>query len=460
MREYTLPLAFTRQMQRLLGVEFEAFADVLHTSPPVSLRVNPKKLAMPPGAHRVPWCSTGHYLNERPVFTLDPLLHGGAYYVQEASSMFLEQVICQTGSHEKPLRVLDLCAAPGGKATHLLSLLHPQSLVVANEVIGSRVSVLRENITKWGHANVVITSNDPAHFQRLPGYFDVILVDAPCSGEGLFRKDKNAWHEWSPDGVQLCSRRQQRILSDVWPALKENGLLIYSTCTYNDAENEANLAWLSDNHTVENAAIKTDQSWRIQHTFAKGISACRFYPHRVQGEGLFMAAVRKREPQPEATFRHKEKLKSGDLNRLTEVSGWISSPERFSYLELSDQLHLVDTLHLDDMLRLHQHLNVVQAGTALFTRKQNKAVPAHAAALSVHLNDAALPGLEVSQEEALRYLRKETLTLTNIPVGFQRVTCNRVTLGWVNGLGNRINNLYPPNWRIRMQAQGAERHFE
>ena len=181
---------------------------------------------------------------QRPSFTFDPLFHAGTYYVQEASSMFLEQALKQSVDLSQPLRVLDLCAAPGGKSTLLQSLLNKESLLVSNDVIKSRAAILEENIVKWGAANVVVTNNDPAHFARLENYFDAIVIDAPCSGSGLFRRDPEAINEWSENNVQLCSQRQQRIVADVWPALKQNGILIYSTCSYSAEEDEAILDWM------------------------------------------------------------------------------------------------------------------------------------------------------------------------------------------------------------------------
>ncbi len=169
--------------------------------------------------------------------------------------MFLEQAFTQATNGATHLNVLDLCAAPGGKSTHLLSLMDQNSLLVSNEVIQSRSAILSENLQKWGHDNVVVTNNDPKDFQRLPGFFDVIVVDAPCSGEGLFRKDPGAIKEWSEDAVALCSKRQRRILSDVWPALKTGGILIYSTCTYNSQENEENLRWLQQEYEVESIPL-------------------------------------------------------------------------------------------------------------------------------------------------------------------------------------------------------------
>jgi len=237
MTQIQFPPAFEQRMRPHLDKSWEEFEQAHQQFPPVSIRFNPKKAHSPIDLTIIPWTSHGYYLGERPSFTLDPLFHAGSYYVQEASSMFLEQAFLQAVDRTKPINVLDLCAAPGGKSTHLLSLMNKESLLVTNEVIRSRASTLAENIQKWGYDNVAVTNNDPQDFKRLSGFFDVIVVDAPCSGEGLFRKDPGAMGQWSTDNVALCARRQQRILNDVWPALKEGGILIYSTCTYNELEN-------------------------------------------------------------------------------------------------------------------------------------------------------------------------------------------------------------------------------
>ncbi len=195
--------------------------------------------------------------------------------------MFLEQAFHQM-EHSTNRIVLDLCAAPGGKSTHLLSLLDSSDLLVANEVIRSRVSVLDENIRKWGHQNVVVCSNDPADFSKLDGLFDIIMVDAPCSGEGLFRRDATAINHWSVDNTNLCATRQRRILADVWPSLRTGGYLIYSTCTFNPAENEENLKWLAKNEEVESIRIPLQESWGTEETESEGLFGYRFLPHRVK----------------------------------------------------------------------------------------------------------------------------------------------------------------------------------
>ena len=208
----------------------------------------------------MPWCEYGFYLNERPVFTFDPLLHAGAYYVQEASSMFLYEVLKQT-CDDTNKKVLDLCAAPGGKSS-LMSSYFKNSLLVSNEAIKQRANILYENLTKWGSANVIITNNDAADFKRLENYFDVIVVDAPCSGSGLFRKDAEAINEWSIKNVELCNQRQQRILADVYPALKQDGILIYSTCSYSKEEDEDISDWLKNNFNVDSLQLKLKMNRR------------------------------------------------------------------------------------------------------------------------------------------------------------------------------------------------------
>ncbi|HEX8060200.1 MAG TPA: RsmB/NOP family class I SAM-dependent RNA methyltransferase, partial [Cyclobacteriaceae bacterium] len=313
-----IPEAFERRMT--LRGDFIEFKKALSEEPVSSIRINRLKKPNLAGEH-VSWCSTGIYLPERPVFTLDPNFHAGAYYVQEASSMFLEQAVKSSVDLSKPLRVLDLCAAPGGKSTHLLQLISNESLLVSNEVIRSRAMILSENIQKWGKSNVIVTNNDPKDFTELNGYFDLIVVDAPCSGEGLFRKDEDAMQEWSDENVNLCSLRQRRILADVWPALKENGVLIYCTCTYNEAENENNLKWLSEQKDIE--LIDLPHFPGVEKT-----TGYRFMPHKVKGEGFFIAAVRKKSQ--ERSIR----LRPGNLKASKLNPGWLTGD--FKYYEIND----------------------------------------------------------------------------------------------------------------------------
>jgi 16S rRNA C967 or C1407 C5-methylase (RsmB/RsmF family)/NOL1/NOP2/fmu family ribosome biogenesis protein len=440
---------FIQLLEAQLGqVEAQNLISCLQGNSPVSIRKNPFKIA-PKESTSIPWSSTGYYLSERPSFTLDPTFHAGSYYVQEASSMFLEQAIRSVADLSSPLRTLDLCAAPGGKSTHLLSLLSPESLLVSNEVIRSRANILGENITKWGCANSIITSNDPESFSSIEGYFDLIVVDAPCSGEGLFRKDPEAMNEWSPENVELCSQRQRRILSNVFPALKQSGILIYSTCTYNRKENEENLKWLMDHHEVEFVPIPTNPDWGVQEVREDGIIGYRFYPHRVQGEGFFLSVIRKLESEKETTFKQKEKSKP--LKEVEKLKDWILNPDAFHFFQRPEGIRIIPKPYSIDLERLASELYIIQAGTLLGSFKHDKFIPDHALALSNHLNRSSIHSISVSLEEALQYLRKENLSLPNAPRGYSLLTYKDMGLGWINGLGNRINNLYPTNWRIRMK---------
>lgn len=445
-----LPKEFEESLQNTLGNSFPDFINSLQNPPPVSIRINPLKNKSEI-TNPVNWSVFGQYLDARPVFTLDPAFHAGAYYVQEASSMFIEQALKQTVDLSQKLRVLDISAAPGGKSTHLLSLLNPESLLVSNEVIRSRATILAENIQKWGYSNVIVTHNDPADFTKLSGFFDVILVDAPCSGEGLFRKDPEAIQEWSPENVDLCSRRQRRILADVWPALKENGVLIYSTCTYNKLENEENINWLRAGHEVESVKLNINPEWGIEAIEEKNIHGYRFYPHNVQGEGFFLAAVRKTNPQQEPHFKIRKGLSSPPKKVLEQLVSWttLNAPTFFTW---NDVVYAVPKTIAKETEILLDQLKFVQAGTALATMKHDKLIPEHAAALAINLNKDNFLQLEVSGQDALRYLRKEPIEINGAKKGYTLITYKGLPLGWANVLDTRMNNLYPKEWRIRMSG--------
>jgi 16S rRNA C967 or C1407 C5-methylase (RsmB/RsmF family)/NOL1/NOP2/fmu family ribosome biogenesis protein len=444
-----LPQAFREQMRSLLGSSYPAFEKSLGMESLTTIRTNPRKPASLEYSATIPWCKEGKVLPARPVFTLDPLFHAGAYYPQEASSMFLEQALSHSVDLTQPLRVLDLCAAPGGKSTHLLSLLSPTSLLVSNEVIRPRASILAENIQKWGYAHAVVTNNDPQHFRKLTTWFDVIVVDAPCSGEGMFRKDPQAASEWSPGHVALCAQRQQRILAEVWPALRKNGILIYSTCTYNKTENEENLQWLRSLHAVEFLQIKTDPAWGIIPVDEQGVYGYRFYPHAVPGEGFFLTVVRKPDG-PDATTERSGRSSFASLPKaLRYVEDWSTSPHAVPVYR-DGAIQLLPTSHLAAIDYLSHQLRIVQAGTAIGEVKHDKVIPAHALALSADLNPSRFPAVDFTLEDALRFLRKETMSIQTDFSGFSLARYNNQPLGWMNVLQNRINNMYPSAWRIRM----------
>lgn len=436
-------------MQATLAEEWPAF-ESSHQQPSfTSIRLNPAK-QKPYDLTKIAWTDFGYFLPERPSFTLDPTFHAGTYYVQEASSMFLEQALKQTVDLTKPLRVLDLCAAPGGKSTHLLSLLNQESLLVSNEVIRSRASILSENIQKWGHANVVVTNNDPKDFQRLNGFFDVMVVDAPCSGEGLFRKDPKAMEEWSEDNVALCAQRQQRILADVWPALKQDGILIYCTCTYNEKENEENIGWLIHNSKlkIQSLRVEHNNDWGVEEIVKNGMYGYRFFPHKVKGEGFFISVLRKKDEAEEVTMRTKTQLPLVSKKIAERVNEWLLNPHQLILLD--DLIVALPEQFRTEINWLANNLSVVTQGTAVATLKHEKLIPEHAVALSLELNRDQFVQIELSLDQALAYLRKETPLIGEGQKGFALVTYQNHPLGWVNLLGNRINNLYPANWRVRM----------
>lgn len=436
-------------MRSELGPGFDDFVETLQKASPVSIRLNPEKNRLT-YADPIPWSRYGKYLTERPVFTLDPALHAGAYYVQEASSMLLEQALVQSTDLTKPLRVLDLCAAPGGKSTHILSLINSDSLLVSNEVIRSRTSVLSENIQKWGYPNVVVTGNDPENFNRLEGYFDVIVVDAPCSGEGLFRKDPDAMTEWSIDNVQLCSQRQRRILSDVLPALKENGILIYSTCTFNEQENERNLIWLAQEKAFEFIPLSIDPAWGVETIQKENAIGYRCYPHQVKGEGFFISVLQKRISSKELRFKSKRRFTYAPKKIIERLNEWILHPDQFDFIQQENLLITIPVLLCEDVQLIQERLNIVTKGTAVAEVKHDKLIPEHAFALSIHLNEEHFQKINLTLDQALRYLRKETFAWDEERKGFALVKYQENSLGWVNLLGNRFNNLYPSAWRIRM----------
>ncbi len=399
----------------------------------------------------VPWSASGYYLSERPSFTADPLFHGGAYYVQEASSMFLEEVLGQSTDLTQNIKVLDLCAAPGGKSTLLQSLLTEKSLLVSNEVVKARVTVLAENIAKWGAANVIVTNNDPKDFQRLPGVFDVIVIDAPCSGSGLFRKDPNAINEWSEQNVTLCGQRQQRIIADVLPALKDGGLLIYSTCSYSAAEDEDICNWLVENNQLSPVQLQLNTEWNIVETVSAEARAYgyRFYPDKLKGEGFFIAAFKKLQTGTAIREAGKAKGKSERLTtkEIEVVKPWIKNPGDFFYIKQQEEVIAVP-IHLErDLADIQSALYIKKAGVKLGTIIRGELIPAHELAISTIIG-SAIPSVEIDKETALQYLRRQEIkTVVNTP-GWALLTYRKLPLGWIKALSNRINNYYPKEWRI------------
>lgn len=445
-----LPDDFITRTKPLLGNEWDEFYSALNEESPVSIRINNGKLTdrVYYPSDIVPWCDAGYYLKERPQFTFDPLFHAGCYYVQEASSMFIGQIFRQYGSDN--IRVLDLCAAPGGKSTLIADTIDENSLLVSNEVIRSRANILAENMAKWGKANTIVTNNDPAQIGRISEFFDIILVDAPCSGEGMFRKDKGAIEEWSVDNVRLCKERQQRILADIWPSLKEGGILIYSTCTYNLEENEENVKWICDELGAETLPVVTNNEWNISPSWKEDVTAYRFLPHRTKGEGFFCSVLRKQENEKNGLFKKKkgEKVHKNKLNLSIEYKEYIHDKEKFIFYNKKDLWYAFPE-SLYNELSILSSLNIISEGICIGEFKGKNFIPTQSLALNEKLNKEAFIQHEVDWKTAIAYLRKEILILSEQQKGYILLTYNNMPIGFVKNIGNRANNLYPQEWRIR-----------
>ena len=457
-KKIVLPAGFEEMVRGVIGDgEWDAFVEALSEEPSVSVRVNSKitdnRLQITDNSClAVKWCEWGRYLSERPKFTYDPMFHAGAYYVQEASSMFVWQALEQLV--EKDAVVLDMCAAPGGKSTAIAQYLSEEGFLVSNEYVPQRAHVLVENITKWGAPNCVVTNNAPRHFEKLKSRFDAISVDAPCSGEGMFRKDERAREEWSEANVEMCVERQREILQSAWEVLRPGGVLIYSTCTFNRHENEEQVQWLIDEMKAEYLPIKIGEDWMITET-ERGY---RFLPHKTRGEGLFMAAVRKQGGIENGELRIEnacsKKRSDKKAKRVNKVGdSQLSTNDllrgEYSVVESEGRYYAVQKERVDLVEECRKVLNVLMFGVQMYEQKGKDLIPQAALALSQVYVRGAYPEAELSYEEAISFLRKEAIALADAPRGFVLVTYGGLPLGWVKNIGNRCNNLYPEFWRIR-----------
>jgi len=432
--------------------EEAAFTEAHQSPVPTSIRLNPFKPADIPFESKVPWSTYGRYLQERPRFTLDPLFHAGAYYVQEASSMLIEQAFRQIADTSKPIKALDLCAAPGGKSTLLASLLKEEDLLISNEVIQTRAGILVENMTRWGQLNTWVTNNDPKDFRRLDGFFDLMLVDAPCSGSGLWRKDPKAIDEWSPANVNLCKERQQRILADALPALKKEGILIYVTCSFSPEENEQMVDWLVKEQGLTGLSLELDASWGVTETIADQSQAkgYRCYPWKMKGEGFFMAVFRKNEGNVAEqlwTGSSKTKADEKQMRQLTQLfQPFLNVP--FALLQHQEMNYALHPEHRQHWAGLKSNLYIKKAGTALGQLLKD-IVPEHDLAMSIHLAKE-VPRVQLDHQEALHFLKKEAVQTDKGFKGWQVASHQHLGLGWGKWMPNRMNNYLPKSHRIRM----------
>lgn len=454
--------AFKRYVEEAIGrenalVAFSAFDDPAT----VSVRMNPFKPSAGQQGRPVAWCRHGVILEERPVFTLDPLFHAGAYYVQDSSSMFvgyafrrlLETVQKPTG---RPFRVLDLCAAPGGKTTDLAASLREAFgdgfLLVSNEIMKARVGILADNVALWGDPNVVVVSDDPSAFAVLPGFFDMILADVPCSGEGMFRKDEEAVRQWSEDNVSLCEARQRRILADVWPSLAQGGLMVYSTCTFNRYENDGNVKWVADELGAE-CVFKEDLLSGMPGVIRTELGYS-LVPGHVEGEGQYCSAVRKTSDVEFREVRTKVRRQPANVKEQTLPKGLESLVSvEVKLRQKGETVTAVPSVISSEVNMLEQSLHMITAGTALGTIKGKTLVPDADLALSLILSDDAFPSVEVDRETALEYLHRDAVAFPSAALGYLLVKYQGLPLGFVKNLGNRCNSLHPQSRRIRMNIK-------
>lgn len=451
-----LPAAFSTYTRSLMGdTLYRQFLNGMEEEAPVSIRLNPFKCKLDDISTTflstpVPWCPTsGRYLEGRPAFTFDPLLHAGMYYVQEASSMFVDLVVRKLVT--QPVTALDLCAAPGGKSTALRSALPEGSLLFSNEPMRTRAQILSENIQKFGHPDVVVTNNYPKDYKKSKLLFDVILCDVPCSGEGMFRKDEGAVKEWSPQNVDNCWQLQREIVSEVWSCLKPGGILIYSTCTFNAHEDEENVAWIAEELGADFINLPVETSWNITRSLIDNNPVYRFIPGKSRGEGLFLAVLRKQgtyeEPKNTRPIRsHNKPDKYGNL-----AETWLKSQGKgFVTITQGDCIYAIPAQWQQVFLTAAKALKLLHAGIKLGTIKGKDIIPDQSLALSTLLYREAFSTVDLNYEDAIRFLRKEAITLpADTPKGYTLITYRNIPIGWEKNIGNRANNLYPAEWKIK-----------
>lgn len=450
--KYPLPKAFCDNMKTLLGSAYNTFEQSLFAEEPTSIRKHPIKWKGPaPEGEQIPWEASGLQLLSRPVFALDPAWHAGAYYVQESSSMLAGYAMKNIIAELKQPRILDACAAPGGKSTHILSLLNGKGLLVTNEVVSKRNIILTENIQRWGYPNVVVTKEETSSFSGLEAYFDIIMVDAPCSGEGLFRKDPSAITEWSPEAVIQCAFRQEKILEDLIPALKPGGYLCYSTCTFEPVENEQQVQKLVESGLFELIPIDIQPFPSLSSGSIEGTVRC--WPHLVNGSGFFLALLRKKASSSNS-FNSNYKTKRWSWAKMqqapSEISSFIQSSNAMEMYQQNDLIRIFPTSLQRDLIQLSQWLHITYFGVETGEWRKGNFFPSQALAESLLLHKQ-VPAYALNKEMALQYLRKQTLPEPDSLNGWAIATYNELALGWLKVLKDRVNNYMPMNRLLRLQ---------
>lgn len=444
----TLPADFIESIKSLSFFDFDKYINSFTEKTPVSIRINPKKVSSLK-LEKVKWSDLGYYLEERPEFILDPFWHSGTYYVQEAGSMFIEEILKQLGVLDNDIKILDLAAAPGGKSTHLLSLINDNSLLVSNEIIPKRASILEENLIRWGADNFILTNNKPSDFRNFSDEFDVVLVDAPCSGEGMFRKDVNTISEWSEDNVNNCSIRQLDILEDICHTIKENGYLIYSTCTFNLKENEEVIMKFTSKYDFEIIDINVSYFNEI----VKNNNTLRFIPGITKSEGFVVTVLQKKYSDEKKNYKFK-KITETD-NPFPDLISIQS--ENLIFYNYQDNINLFNKENKDFLDKIISNLKVLTFGNKIaVSNLKNKSIllPDYNLATSVNISKHKM--YEINDEDALRYLKGEVLRIDLKEKGYYFVTYKNQPIGLINNLLNRANNLYPDYFRIKKQVSYYE----
>lgn len=448
----SLPEKFIERVCRDMGAEQgEALCHSLLGEIPTSIRLNPQKPFAQPEGRPVRWNKHGRYLDVRPSFTLDCGFNAGAYYVQEAGSQFVGHIL--EGMDIEGVRLLDMCAAPGGKSTLYSTLVGSGGLVVANEVVRNRAAVLADNVRKWGLGNVVVTNNEPRHIASFESWFDVVAVDAPCSGEGMFRKDEQARAEWSPANVRMCAARQAEILDEAWKSLADGGLIIYSTCTFNTDENEGTLRAFSERvgaEVEEAERVECPEEWGVVCGREGVWQTFRFYPHRTESEGFFAAVARKAACGNRPTTPKPRRKIMNDVGgkHRQELARWVKHPEKMRFAEVADTCYGYHVARYEDVKHLAESLSVIYSGVAMGRLFQGVLKPDAALAFFAELNREAVSCATLTKEEALQYMRKQDVPAERFAEGMNLVVCHECALGFAKRIGNRCNNLFPNSLRI------------
>jgi len=470
---------FRQSMLRLLGeAQGNALIDALQLPASTSVRINPHKSSLTDPLEgydkdgAVAWCKTGAYLASRPSFSLNPLLHAGCFYVQDASSMVYDRLatiatdfLTDKGiriSTSSPLKVLDLCAAPGGKTTAMLGSLPDDTVMCSNEYVAQRASILKENILKWGAPDCIVTNSPANRFSTLE-CFDIVAVDAPCSGEGMMRKEEIAVTQWSEGLIEQCARLQREILDNAIGALKPGGILIYSTCTFNDTENEKNVQYLIERHGLTPIPTGLEGLEGILPALDPATRGLRFMPHSTRGEGLFAAMLTK-PGDITSTFtpalpttspkKKKGKEKGSDIipREATDMMArLLLNPGKYRFISHGEYITAMtpEGARLADTLTA-AGVKIIQAGTPTAELKGGKYVAHPLLPLGTIFRQGSMPGTELTTDDALRFLRRDAITLpADTPKGLVTVTYHGVPLGMVKNIGTRANNLWPAPWKLR-----------